>query len=88
MRRDAVVKVMVSKKTKEEASNLFAHWGLTLSDAVNLFLVQSVDNGGLPFRLTSEPDIDLDSPCVIKTRVSDDGKLIVPAEWRDDDDDE
>ncbi len=86
MKRDAVVKAMVSKKTKEEASSLFAHWGLSLSDAVNLFLVQSVDNGGLPFRLTSGPCIDPDSPRVLKTRTSDDGKLIVPAEWRDDDD--
>lgn len=88
MKRDAVVKAMVAKETKDKASALFADWGLSLSDAVNLFLVQSVDKGGLPFEISNGPKLDFDSPKILKTTVSDNGTLIVPAEWRDDDDNE
>jgi len=34
---------------------LRARWGMSLSDAVNTFLIKSVEVGGLPFDMRPEP---------------------------------
>ena len=36
---------------KQEAIELFESLGITLSDAINLFLHQSIQEGGLPFEV-------------------------------------
>lgn len=41
----------LSPETKREAAKLYADFGLTLSDAINLFLHQSLIEGGLPFEV-------------------------------------
>ena len=40
MARDAIVEAMVSQDTKNEAEKLCSRWGVSLSDAVNDFLVK------------------------------------------------
>lgn len=42
----------VNPETKNEVAKLYAEYGLTLSDAINLFLRQSLLEGGLPFEVT------------------------------------
>ena len=54
MPRDAEGKYRTNAKTKEAAARVYARWGLSLSDAINVFLVKSVEVGGLPFPMRSE----------------------------------
>lgn len=38
-------------ETKSNAETLFAGFGITLSDAINIFLHKAVMEGGLPFEM-------------------------------------
>ena len=38
--------------TKAQSNAIFQHLGLTMSDAINMFLRQSILRGGLPFEVT------------------------------------
>ncbi len=49
----ATVQSRVSAKLKEDAERVFQAMGLKTSDAIRLFLQQSVNAGGLPFRPTA-----------------------------------
>jgi DNA-damage-inducible protein J len=53
--RTAEVKSYVEPRTKSEASEVYARWGMSLSDAVNTFLIKSIEVGGLPFDMRPEP---------------------------------
>ena len=39
---------------KADAAAVYARWGISLSDAINIFLAKSVGGGGLPFDMRSE----------------------------------
>lgn len=41
-------------ETMERATEIYSRMGLTLSDAINLFLIKSIEVGGLPFNMRSE----------------------------------
>ncbi len=43
--------VYLDTNLKIQAKDIYKQYGLTLSDAVNMFLAQSVFNQGLPFNL-------------------------------------
>jgi len=43
--------VYLNKEDKEKAKSIFGKYGLSLSDAINIFLRQSVYSNGLPFRI-------------------------------------
>ena len=45
------IQIRVDKKTKEEANELFEELGTSMSGAVNMFLKQCVNTGGIPFRV-------------------------------------
>lgn len=47
--RSAEIKAYVVPDVKAQAADIYAHWGMSLSDAINAFLVKSIDVGGLPF---------------------------------------
>ncbi|WEV68975.1 type II toxin-antitoxin system RelB/DinJ family antitoxin [Bifidobacterium sp. ESL0775] len=47
------IQISTKKTLKEQAEALFDSLGIDLGTAVNLFLAQSVKDGGLPFRPTS-----------------------------------
>ncbi|MCI2085274.1 MAG: type II toxin-antitoxin system RelB/DinJ family antitoxin [Olsenella sp.] len=53
--RTAEVKSYVEPQIKSEASEVYARWGMSLSDAVNTFLIKSIEVGGLPFDMRPEP---------------------------------
>lgn len=45
-----LVQARVSDELKEEAEMVFTSMGMTTSDAIRIFLQQTVNMGGLPFR--------------------------------------
>ena len=49
MSKTANLNIRIDPKTKEEAEKLFSNFGITITDAVNLFLHQSLLSRGLPF---------------------------------------
>jgi DNA-damage-inducible protein J len=46
------IQVRTDDRTKTASTALFARLGITMSDAINIFLRQSVMRGGIPFPLT------------------------------------
>ncbi len=50
MTRDDTLHVRVNGDIKRQAEEVFARLGISLSDAVNMFLAQSALNKGFPFR--------------------------------------
>jgi len=51
MAKTAIFNMRIDPEVKAEAETLFAAFGLTLSDAVNMFLYKSIQEQGLPFEL-------------------------------------
>lgn len=49
--KTATINVRVRPEIKERSEELFSRFGITLSEAVNIFLHQSLYVGGLPFEL-------------------------------------
>ena len=47
---NVMIQARISQTLKQQAEQLFAGMGLNLSDAVRVFLQQSVNEGGLPFQ--------------------------------------
>lgn len=46
------IQVRIDDQTKTASTALFSRLGITMSDAINLFLRQSIMRGGIPFSLT------------------------------------
>ena len=46
------IEVRIDDKTKSASTALFNQLGITMSDAINLFLRQTIMRGGIPFTLT------------------------------------
>ena len=63
--RSAEVKAYVMPDVKAEAASIYSRWGMSLSDAINVFLVKSVDVGGLPFNMRVEPKPVYDETSVL-----------------------
>lgn len=53
-KKDDNLYVRINGQTKAAAEMLFESLGLTLSDAVNIFIKKSLSVGGLPFELKTE----------------------------------
>lgn len=49
MAKTAVINIRIEAETKKEIENLFSKFGISVSDAVNIFFHQSLLQGGLPF---------------------------------------
>jgi DNA-damage-inducible protein J len=47
---NATIQTRVSGEMKQQAEALFASMGLGLSDAIRMFLQQSINEGGIPFK--------------------------------------
>ncbi len=55
MAKTANINIRIDPETKARSEQLFAKFGITLTDAVNIFLHQSLMVGGLPFEM-KQPD--------------------------------
>ena len=68
---------------RSHSANL-ARWGITLNDAINMFLVKSIEVGGLPFDLRPEkPSYDAISTHSYKAKLNSEGVAVLPASWDD-----
>jgi len=57
MPRSAVLNIRIEPEIKAGVEELFGSFGLTVTDAVNVFLRQSLMCGGFPFEIVrSSPD--------------------------------
>ena len=45
------IQFRTDETTKSQANEIFKQLGITMSDAINMFLRQSILHGGLPFEL-------------------------------------
>jgi hypothetical protein len=61
---------------------VYARWGLNLTDAVTIFLHQSVAEGGLPFalRVPGRPAFDWSAPGIVRIDAGT-GHAVLPADW-------
>ena len=50
--KTATFQMRINPDVKKTAEKMFANCGLTLTDAINVFLQQSINAGGLPFVVT------------------------------------
>lgn len=51
MAKTANINVRIDPETKASAEQLFSNFGITVTDAINIFLRQSLMVGGLPFEM-------------------------------------
>lgn len=51
MAKTASLNIRIDPETKTDAEKLFSQFGITVTDAVNIFLRQSLMVGGLPFEM-------------------------------------
>lgn len=55
------IQVRIDDQTKTASTALFSRLGITMSDAITLFLRQSVMRGGIPFSLTVKGNYETDT---------------------------
>ncbi|MBR3325695.1 MAG: type II toxin-antitoxin system RelB/DinJ family antitoxin [Atopobiaceae bacterium] len=84
--RSAEVKSYVLPDVKSKAAAVYARWGMSLSDAVNTFLIKSIEVGGLPFdmRPATGPVYNEATVLPIDPRF---GSSVLPAEMDDEEGD-
>ena len=52
--KTSTFQMRINPEVKNAAENIFAKCGLTMTDAVNIFLQQTINIGGMPFVVTSD----------------------------------
>lgn len=59
MAKDANLYIRVEQDIKTKAEQLFSSFGITVSDAINMFLYKAIMVGGIPFDvLTPKPNAE------------------------------
>lgn len=85
MPKRAEIKSRTWDDVKSGATEVYSRWGLTLNDAINIFLIKSIEVGGLPFDMRPEaPSYDQLAARAYKAPLNADGVAVLPAEWDDD----
>ena len=51
MAKTANINVRIDPEIKSSAEKLFSSFGITVTDAINIFLHKSIMEGGLPFEI-------------------------------------
>lgn len=51
MAKDNVINIRTDAATKKAIESLYSQFGITISDAVNIFFRKSLMEGGLPFEM-------------------------------------
>ena len=84
--RRAEIKTRTSAEVKKGATEVCARWGLSLNDAINTFLIKSIEVGGLPSELRPEaPSYDAIAAIAYKPKLNAEGVAVLPTEWDDGD---
>ena len=64
MPKTATFQMRINPEVKRQAENIFSQCGMTLTDAVNIFIQQSINAEGLPFLVTTNSKSALQSQAV------------------------
>ena len=56
MAKTATMTIRIDTGIKLAAEDLYAHYGMSLTDAINVFIHQSLNVKGLPFDLRPNPE--------------------------------
>lgn len=86
--KTATISVKITREEKDLFFETAKSVGLTPSDAIRLFVRAFIEQGGMPFDVSEGPRINFKNPKLLRARLDDQGVLIVPAAWRDEDDDD
>ena len=82
--RTAEVKTRTTAQIKADAAAVYARWGISLSDAINIFLAKSIDVGGLPFDMRPDtPTFDGLERCAYRPGMDANGVARLPGDWDD-----
>jgi addiction module antitoxin, relB/dinJ family len=65
LEKTANINIWIDPETKNSAEELFAGFGITLADAVNIFLHMSVIEGGMPFEI-KQPHFSAETESAIR----------------------
>ena len=84
--KDAEIKFRTSNQLKRQTRDVYAHWGMSLSEAFNLFMRKSVEVGGLPFDVRPEPTAKFAGKETVRPDGAT-GVTVLPA-WMDADEDD
>jgi DNA-damage-inducible protein J len=57
MSKTATMTIRLDPEVKSAAENIYSHYGMTLTEAVNVFFHQSINVKGLPFDLRPSPSM-------------------------------
>ena len=69
---------------KADAAAVYARWGISLSDAINIFLAKSIEVGGLPFDMRPEtPTFDGLERYAYRPTLDSNGVARLPGDWDD-----
>ena len=79
--KNAEIKFRTSAELKHQTRTVYERWGMSLSEAFNLFMRKSIEVGGLPFDVRPEPSIDLRDKAILKPEPGT-GMTILPP-WAD-----
>ena len=83
--RNAEIKSRSTEQVKADATRVYARWGLSLSDAINVFLIKSIEVGGLPFDMRpGMPSYETLAAGAYKAQINAEGIAVLPSEWDDD----
>lgn len=61
MAKTSNLNIRIDPETKQGAERLFSNFGITVSDAINIFLRQSLMVGGLPFEMKLQYNADTEA---------------------------
>lgn len=65
MAKTANINVRIDPETKSSAEKLFSSFGITITDAINIFLHKSIMEGGLPFEM-KQPNYNMETEIAMK----------------------
>lgn len=83
--KTAEIKSRTYEEVKKGAMEVYSHWGISLNDAINIFLVKSIEVGGLPFNMRPDtPSYKKIAAKAYKAPLNSEGIPVLPSEWDDD----
>lgn len=82
----AIIMARIRPQIKADAAAVYARWGISLSDAINIFLAKSIEVGGLPFDMRPEtPTFDGLERYAYRPTMDSNGVAQLPGDWDDGD---
>ncbi len=76
------MRVMVPREAGEQALAVLESRGISLKDAITLYLAKIIECGEIPFDLSDE-EFDWDDPSILRPKIDEDGAVLVPRDWLD-----